>query len=84
MNVLAAGLVLMALTAPEDCLVRSGERAVASVEHSGRTYQFRKVECREEFLADPERYSQLYDALAELAAAGTPVQAPAEASLVPS
>ena len=85
MNVLAVALVLMAITPPEDCLVRPGENAVASAEHGGKTYEFRKPDCRDEFLSDPERYAQLYDALAELSAAGTPVVTPAtQASLVPS
>lgn len=68
---------------PETCIVPRGEKAIASTEFNGRTYRFTNTECRDEFLSDPERYSQLYDALAELGEAGTPLQ-PESASLVPS
>jgi YHS domain-containing protein len=78
-----AALLLAASLQPEECLVRPGQRAVASATFEGKTYEFAKVECREEFLSDPERYAQLYDALAELMAAGE-VPPPREASLVPS
>ena len=69
--------------APEQCLVPAGARAV-TVTHAGKTYRLATDACRLQFLDDPERYSQLYDALAELAAEGTQLTPPAQASLVPS
>ena len=69
---------------PEECLVKRGETAAASATFNAKTYEFRKAECREVFLSDPERYAQLYDALAELAEAGAPIVPSQEASLVPS
>ena len=70
--------------APEECLVLKG-KAAASATYAGKTYGFRYAECREQFLADPERYSQLYDALRELAAEGAALAPPAaDESLVPS
>ncbi len=72
-------LVLLAmLHSPEECLGKG-----FTAEHEGKTYSFRYEDCRTEFLADPERYSQLYDALLEMSAAGQKVEAP-RASLVPS
>ena len=68
---------------PEECLPRKGEEPAATAAFNERTYGFRTAACRDQFLADPERYSQLYDALAELAAAGEKIEAP-QASLVPS
>jgi YHS domain-containing protein len=71
--------------APEKCLVERGGKAAASATYNGKTYEFSAIECREEFVSDPERYSQLYDALAELAATGVAVRPePLDASLVPS
>ena len=64
---------------PETCLV--AKRGVV-VEHGGKSYRLRDEACREEFLSDPERFAQLYDAIAELRAAGQTV-AKSE-SLVPS
>lgn len=64
---------------PEECIAK-GE---VSVTHGGRTYRLANDACREQFLSDPERYAQLYDALLELQAEGAPI-APAPASLVPS
>ena len=79
-------LFLLALTIqaqePEDCIANK-DNAAATAEYQGKTYRFRSTECRDQFLSDPERYSQLYDALAELAAAGEEVRAE-PASLVPS
>lgn len=68
---------------PEECLVPPGAAAAATVEHGGRTYELASVECRELFLSDPERYSQLFDALAELGVRADP-EPPGEASLVPN
>jgi YHS domain-containing protein len=70
---------------PEECLVTRGKKTAASATYNNRTYAFTSVECRDRFLTDPERFSQLYDALQELADAGEPLATPPEdASLVPS
>ncbi|MDQ3815659.1 MAG: hypothetical protein M3347_17230 [Armatimonadota bacterium] len=58
---------------PADCIA-DPKAAVASVEHGGKTYYFNHPACKDEFLTDPERYSQLYDALLELKAEGKPLQ----------
>ena len=50
----------------ESCIPKSGETPAVSVEHAGKTYGLRSEECRREFLSDPERYAQLYEALLEL------------------
>lgn len=72
---------LGAQPAPEDCLKASR----VTVSHGGKTYRLADEACRQQFLSDPERYSQLYDALLELEAAGKTMEAPPEeASLVPS
>ena len=68
--------------APEECLATKRRRAV-TVDHGGKTYRLANEACRAQFLTDPERYAQLYDALEELERAGTPLEA-APASLVPS
>lgn len=77
-----AVLLLAAIHTPEECLVTRGKPAV-SAEYAGKTYGFRFADCREEFLTDPERFAQLYDALLELHAAGESIAA-APPSLVPS
>ena len=82
MTLVAAFLLLAAIHTPEECLVVKGEAAV-SVEHDGRTYNFRFEDCRDEFLTDPERFAQLYDTLLELAAEGVVIKT-AQPSLVPS
>ncbi|HEX2061628.1 MAG TPA: hypothetical protein VHK90_12885 [Thermoanaerobaculia bacterium] len=74
-------LAAMAAPVPEQCLAKSGDAFV--VAHAGRTYRMASEECRAQFLSDPERFSQLYDALLELEAAGRPKRAAAP-SLVPS
>jgi YHS domain-containing protein len=88
MIALAAALLLASVQSgiePEECLVRRGAKPAATATFNGKTYAFSKAGCREQFLADPERYAQLYDALAEMAAAGElRAPAPREASLVPS
>ena len=61
---------------PADCILPGPQGAVASAEYGGKTYYFRNQDCKEEFLADPERYSQLYDALLELKAQGKTVKKP--------
>lgn len=77
-----AVLLLAAIHSPEECLV-AREKAAVTVEHAGKTYAFRFADCRDEFLSDPERYSQLYDALLELQAEGKAVRN-TPPSLVPS
>jgi YHS domain-containing protein len=70
-----AGLVLLVLllaapgaraVEPEQCLLSPGQEPAVSVAHAGKTYSFALAECRDLFLSDPERYAQLFDALAEL------------------
>ncbi|MFP5246906.1 MAG: hypothetical protein ACLGH0_09445 [Thermoanaerobaculia bacterium] len=75
-------VLLAALHAPEECLAVKGKPAFV-VEHGGKTYGLQYEDCRDEFLKDPERFSQLYDALLELRAEGQELAAP-RASLVPS
>ena len=82
MTLAAAIFLVAAIHTPEECLVVKGKGAVA-VEHEGKTYQFRFEDCREEFLSDPERFAQLYDALLEMAAEGAVIES-APPSLVPS
>ena len=67
---------------PEQCRIATGD--AFTVTHAGKSYRLASEACRTQFLSDPERYAQLYDALHELAAEGAPVTAPASASLVPS
>ena len=63
--ILASLVLIAAIHTPEECLVAKG-KPVATAEHGGKTYEFRFADCRDEFLTDPERYAQLYDALLEL------------------
>jgi YHS domain-containing protein len=79
---LAALLFVLAVHTPEECLVVDGKAAV-TLDHAGKTYAFRFADCRDEFLTDPERYAQLYDALLEMHEHGRKVES-ASASLVPS
>ncbi|HEX6087319.1 MAG TPA: hypothetical protein VF266_22500 [Thermoanaerobaculia bacterium] len=74
---LAALLLLATLHTPEECLAK---KSAITAEHAGKTYAFRYADCREQFLEDPERFAQLYDALLELEAAGQSTSP----SLVPS
>lgn len=67
----------------EQCLAKAGAAPAFAVAHGGKTYRMASEACRDQFLTDPERYAQLYDALLELEAEGTPLRAPAP-SLVPS
>lgn len=69
--------------APETCRVLTDERTSVTVLHAGREYRLASEACRAQFLSDPERYAQLYDALAELEAAGR-AAVPRAPSLVPS
>jgi hypothetical protein len=82
----ASGAVAVAqdAPAPEKCLARSGDASALTVTHGGKTYRMVSEACRAQFVADPERYAQLYDALLDLEAAGTPLRAAAAPSLVPS
>ena len=71
---------------PADCLA-DAKTAAATADYGGKTYYFKSQACKEHFLTDPERYSQLYDALAELKNAGKPLPKPKpldNASAVPS
>lgn len=70
--------------APEECLAKRGDTAAVTVSHGGNSYRLANEVCRAEFLTDPERYAQLYDALLELEKEGTRLAAPATPSLVPS
>lgn len=73
-------------TSLEECIAEA-QGAAASAQYGGKTYHFKTQACKEEFLADPERFSQLYDALQELKAQGKPLVKPKpldNASMVPS
>lgn len=65
---------------PEQCLAA---KSAITAEYAGKTYSLASEECRQQFLGDPERYAQLYDALLELQAQGRKAR-PATPSLVPS
>lgn len=69
--------------APEECLAKRGSASAVVVSHGGKEYRLANEACRAEFLTDPERYAQLYDALLELEKEGTPLAASGP-SLVPS
>jgi YHS domain-containing protein len=81
----AAGTVAIAqdAPAPEQCLAKAGDAPALTVTHGGKTFRMASEACRAQFVAEPERYAQLYDALLELEAEGTPLRA-APPSLVPS
>ena len=90
-NAVAAFLVAAAATiavaqepALEDCVAKPGDKSAVMVMHGGKTYRMANEACRAQFVSDPERFSQLYDALLELEAEGTPLHAPSAPSLVPS
>jgi YHS domain-containing protein len=68
----------------EDCIPRPGETAEFTVEYAGKTYALRSEPCRVEFQSDSERYSQLYEALLELARSGKTAPDEGSVSLVPS
>ena len=80
---LVATAAVTAAQDPERCLAKSTDASALTITHGGKTYRMANDACRAQFLTDPERYSQLYDALLELEAEGTPVRA-ATPSLVPS
>jgi hypothetical protein len=69
--------------APEECMARANDPAAITVSHAGKSYRLASEACGAQFLTDPERYAQLYDALLELEREGTPLRAPSP-SLVPS
>ena len=69
---------------PEQCLAKPRDPSALTITHGGKTYRMASEACRAQFASDPERYAQLYDALLELEAEGTPLRAPATPSLVPS
>ena len=91
-NTIAAFLIAAAATAvagqdapvPEQCLAKVGDASALPVTHAGKTYRMVSEACRAQFLSDTERFAQLYDALLELEAEGTPLRAPSAPSLVPS
>ncbi len=53
-----------------------------TAEYDSRVFVLTSEACRTEFLTDPERYSQLYDALRDLTSKGK--KTPPPRSLVPS
>lgn len=68
-----------------ECLLTGPEGAAASLDYNGKTYHFSDAACKEEFLTDPERFSQLYDTLLELKEENKPLPPPpAPASAVPA
>ncbi len=81
-HIALAAILSAVVPAPEECLAKAKASAV-EVTHGGKTYRMANDACRAQFLTDPERYAQLYDALIELEAEGTPLRA-APPSLVPS
>ena len=81
--ILLLASVAVAAQEPEQCRIVKDDASAVSVTHGSKTYRLASEACRAQFLSDPERYSQLYDALAELDAAGKPAKT-APASLVPS
>jgi YHS domain-containing protein len=91
-SITAALLIALATTAavaqnapaPEECVAKRGDASAVVVAHDGKSYRLANDACRAEFLTDPERYAQLYDALLELEKEGTRLAAPAAPSLVPS
>jgi hypothetical protein len=80
----AAAAFAQDVPAPELCLAKPGDALALVVTHGGKTYRMANEACRAQFVSDPERFAQLYDALVELEAEGTPLRAPAAPSLVPS
>lgn len=83
MTLAAFVFLLAAIHTPEECFVTKGKPAFTA-EHAGKTYGFQYEDCRTTFLGDPERYAQLYDALAEMSEQGMQLAKPRAASLVPS
>jgi YHS domain-containing protein len=79
----AASALAQTAPEPEECLAPLGATSAVVVSHAGKSYPLTSEACRSQFLSDPERYSQLYDALRELEREGTPLEAPSD-SLVPS
>lgn len=80
----AAVAVAQDAPVPEQCLAKAGDASALTITHGRKTYRMANEACRAQFASDPERYAQLYDALLELEAEGTPPRAPAAPSLVPS
>jgi YHS domain-containing protein len=69
----------------ENCLSTASN--ALTVEFGGKTYHLRDEACRELFKTDPERYSQLFDALLEAGNGAPPkpkIKPKQSASLVPS
>jgi YHS domain-containing protein len=82
-GLLVVSLLLAQAPRPEECLRASGDPVVESAVYAGKTYEFKRAGCKALFDSDPERFSQLFDALAELAASGQEVS-PEQVSAVPS
>jgi YHS domain-containing protein len=78
--VIALGAFAQSAPQLEECIAKSGDFVVS---YEGKTYRLANEACRAQFLTDPERYAQLYDALLELEREGAPLK-PQAASLVPS
>jgi hypothetical protein len=83
LSLLAVNAAAQTAPAPEQCLARADDAAALLVTHGAKTYRMADAACRDQFLSDPERFAQLYDALLELEAEGV-VLPPATPSLVPS
>ena len=79
--VIALGAFAQSAPQPEECIAKSGD---AVVSYEGKSYRLANEACRAQFLTDPERYAQLYDALLELEREGAPLRPASKASLVPS
>ena len=77
---IAFGAFAQTAPQPEECIAKSGDVLVS---YAGKSYRLANEACRAQFLTDPERYAQLYDALLELEREGAPLK-PQAASLVPS
>ncbi|MBW3564823.1 MAG: hypothetical protein KY459_08865 [Acidobacteria bacterium] len=68
---------------PVSCRATAADTSIP-VQYEGNEYFVTNAECRDAFLAAPERYAQLFDALAELETEGREAPAEQPASLVPS
>ena len=79
----ASTAIAQSAPAPEECLAKADDQSAIVVSYGDKSYLMANEACRAQFLTDPERYSQLYDALRELEREGTPL-APSAPSLVPS
>lgn len=70
---------------PLSCRAKERDPAAIEVHHRGATYHVSNTACRDAFSAEPERFSQLFDAVAELEQqGGVAPSTDLPASLVPS